>query len=138
MNMNENYGTVPRSISFYDLKHTPGAIGIMTRNIKEEVDALLWQFGFDTKYGVDFVERTHRALTTNQPITGVRIEGVERQDREWLESGLASTEAKIESCKDKTLRDELLKLNKTGTSDKAMVDKSVAKNVIKNQKECKG
>lgn len=133
--MNENYSGVPRSLSFIDLaKSVPGSIAIMQRNDKKEVDNLLWQFGFDTFTGYEFVECNHRALTTNQPIFGVRIEGVERGDKEWLESGLASTDAKIESCKDKTLREELLKLNKTGCSDRSMVDESTAKNTIKNQK----
>ena len=134
--MNENYSGVPRSLSFIDLaKSVPGSIAIMQRNDKKEVDNLLWQFGFDTFTGYEFVECNHRALTTNQPIFGVRIEGVERGDKEWLASGMASTDAKIESCKDKTLREELLKLNKTGSSDRAMVDQGAAKFAVKDQKE---
>lgn len=130
----DDFGTVPRTISFYDLKHTPGAIGIMQRNDKKEVDALLWQFGFNTKVGIDLVECHHRALTTNQPIFGVRIEGVERHDKEWLSSGLASTEAQIEAVKDKTMRDELIKMNKTGSSDKTWCNEETAKAVVRSEK----
>jgi hypothetical protein len=62
------------------------------------------------------------------------VEGWELTTPEWINSGNASLEARIESCKDKTLREELLRMNKTGTSDRAMTDERVAKNVIKNQK----
>lgn len=132
--MNENYSGIPRSISFVDLKLIPGGVGIMQRGNKDEVDNLLTNLGFDVKAGYTIDVCTHRALSTNEAVNGPRVNGYELMTKEWLNSGLASVDAKIESCKDKTLREELLKLNKTGCSDKSMTDESTAKTTIKNQK----
>jgi hypothetical protein len=112
----------------------PGGVGIMQRGDKHEIDNLLTNLGFDVKAGYTIDVCTHRALSTNEAVNGPRVNGYELMTKEWLESGLASVDAKIESCKDKTLREELLRMNKTGTSDRAMTDERVAKNVIKNQK----
>lgn len=124
----------PRSISFFDLKKIPGALGIMERNNPVEVGKLLEQLGYDLRLGYEVNVCHHRALTTNQAVYGPRIEGYESTSEEWLNSGNASLEAKMEACTDPTLREELVKLNKTGTSDKAMVDERVAKNVVKGEK----
>ena len=104
----------PRSLSFVDLASVPGAIGIMQRNNKQEVDNLLWQYGFDTKAGVQYLECLHRPLTadTNEPVKGILITGFERDDQEWLSGEFASFEAKLDACEDYELRDELLAMNK--------------------------
>lgn len=124
---------VPRSISFYDLKATPGAIGIMERNNKEEINNLLEQLGFDTRLGFEINVCQHRALTTNEVINGPRLDGYESLSKSWLESGNASMEAKLEAVKDKSLRDELLEMCKTGSSDKTWNNENTAKSVLKNQ-----
>ena len=126
---------VPRSISFTDLAKVPGAVKIMERNDKREIEQLLSQMGFDVRLGFEINVCTHRALTTNQAVHGPRIEGYELSTPEWLSSGMASVEARMESCEDHSLRDELLKLNKTGTSDKAMTDEGVAKSVVNKEKK---
>jgi hypothetical protein len=127
----------PRSISFTDLAKVPGAVGIMERNNKDEINNLLSQLGFDVKLGFEINVCHHRALSTNQAVYGPRVEGWELMTPEWINSDNSSVEAKVESCTDYTLREELLKLNKQGCSDRSMTDENVAKNVIKNQKECK-
>lgn len=126
---------VPRSISFVDLKCIPGAIGIMERNNPDEIMTLLKQLGFDEKMGYEINFCQHRALTTNEVINGPRIEGYESLSKEWLESGNASVEARMEAVDDITLRDELLELYRTGSADKTFQNEEVAKAVIKNQKK---
>lgn len=125
-----------RSISIIDLAKIPGAVGVIQRNKQEEIATLLHQIGFDTTYGWELNECLHRPLTakTNEPFFGIRVEGFERCDPEWLSSGLASAEAILDSCTDKTLRDELVRMNKQGSSDKTFQSESVAKNALKNQR----
>ena len=126
----------PRSLSFYDLKKcVPGAIGIMERNNEEEILNLLEQLGFDRKMGYEIEVCHHRALTTNEPVYGPRITGFESSSEEWIKSGKASAEAILDSCIDKTLRDELVKINRTGSSDKTFQNEETAKAVLKTQKK---
>ena len=124
----------PRNISFTDLAKIPGSIGIMERNNKEEINQLLSQLGFDVRLGYEINICHHRALTTNQAVYGPRIEGYESTSEEWLNSGNASLEAKMEACTDPTLRDALLEMCRTGSSDKTFQNKNVAKNALKNQR----
>lgn len=125
----------PRAISFIDLKCIPGAIGIMERNNKKEIETLLEQLGFDIKLGYEINVCHHRALTTNQPAYGPRVEGYESCSDEWISSGNASLEARMEAVKDPTLRDALLEMCRTGSSDKTFQNEDVAKSVLKNQKK---
>lgn len=124
----------PRSLSVFDLLKIPGASGVIQRNNKNEIDSLLLQLGFDVKLGYQMVHCLHRPLTSNKPVDGIRVEGWELMTPEWLASGNASVEARMESCTDYTLREELLKLNKTGCSDRSMTDEGVAKSVTKKEK----
>lgn len=126
-----------RSISIIDLAKIPGAVGVIQRNKQEEIATLLHQIGFDTSYGWQLNECLHRPLTakTNEPFFGIRVEGMERGDPEWLASGLASAEAILDSCTDKTLRDELVKMNKQGSADKTWGNEETAKSVIRKEIE---
>lgn len=125
----------PRSISFTDLAKIPGAVGIMERNKTEEINQLLSQLGFDIRLGYEINVCHHRALTTNQAVYGPRIEGYESTSEEWLNSGNASLEAKMEACTDPTLREELVKMCRTGSADKTFQNEETAKSVLKNQKK---
>lgn len=127
--------TTPRSLSFVDVAKIPGGIAIMQKNNKEEIDNLLFQYGFDIKYGWELVECSHRPLTSNQAVFGFRVEGIERVDQEWLDSGFASMEARMEAVKDPHLRDALLEMCRTGSSDKTFQNEDIAKSVLKNQKK---
>lgn len=124
---------VPRSISFVDLKMIPGAIGIMERNNKEEIENLLEQLGFDIKLGYEINVCHHRALTTNQAVYGPRLEGYESCSDAWLKSGNCSLEAKIEAVKDPHLREDLVQMNRTGSSDKTFQNEDTAKAVLRNE-----
>ena len=123
----------PRAISFVDLKCIPGAIGIMERNDKKEVETLLEQLGYDVKLGYEINVCHHRALTTNQAVYGPRIEGYESCSDEWLNSGNASLEAKIEAAKDPHLREALVEMNRTGSADKTWSNKDTAKAVVRSE-----
>ena len=125
----------PRAISFVDLKCIPGAIGIMERNDKKEIETLLEQLGFDIKLGYEINVCHHRALTTNQPVYGPRVEGYESCSDEQINSGNASLEARMEAVKDPHLRDALIELCRTGSSDKTFQNEDVAKSVLKSQKK---
>lgn len=128
----------PRAISFYDLKKcVPGAIGIMERNDPDEIMELLKNLGYDEKMGYEIEVCHHRALTTNEPVYGPRITGFESCSEEWLSSGLASAEAILDSCTDKTLRDELVRMNKQGSADKTWDNEETAKFVIRQEIETK-
>ena len=126
-----------RSISIIDLAKIPGAVGVIQRNKQEEIATLLHQIGFDTTYGWELNECLHRPLTakTNEPFFGIRVEGFERCDPEWIKSGLASAEAILDSCTDKTLRDELVRMNKQGSCDKTWGNEEAAKSVIRKEIE---
>ena len=126
---------VPRSISFVDLKCIPGAIGIMERNDEEEIKTLLEQLGFDVRLGYEINVCHHRALTTNEAIYGPRIEGYESVSDEWLNSGNASIEARMEAVDDHSLRDTLVEMSRTGSADKVWTNEDSAKAVLKNQKK---
>ena len=123
----------PRAISFVDLKCIPGAIGIMERNNKKEIETLLEQLGFDIKLGYEINVCHHRALTTNQPVYGPRVEGYESCSDEWLDSGFASFEAKVEAVQDKSLRDALLEMSRTGSADKTWINEDTAKSVVRSE-----
>ena len=126
---------VPRAISFVDLKCIPGAIGIMERNDEEEIKTLLEQLGFDVRLGYEINVCHHRALTTNEAIYGPRIEGYESVSDEWLNSGNASIEARMEAVDDHSLRDTLVEMSRTGSADKVWTNEDSAKAVLKNQKK---
>lgn len=124
-----------RSISIVDLAKIPGAVEVIQRNKQEEVANLLHQIGFDTTYGWELNECLHRPLTakTKEPFFGIRVKGFERCDPEWIKSGYASAEAILDSCTDNTLRDELVRINKQGSADKAWHSEETAKSVIRQE-----
>ena len=125
----------PRAVSFVDLAKIPGGIAIMQRNNKQEIDNLLEQLGFDLKLGWQLMECLHRPLTSNQAVFGFRVEGYESCSDEWINSGFASLEARMEAVKDPHLRDALLEMCRTGSSDKTFQNEDTAKSVLKNQKK---
>lgn len=125
----------PRNLSFRDLAKVPGAIKIMQNGSKEEIDNLLYQYGYDIHVGYEIENRYHRPLTSNEVVYGPYIMGYERQDQEWLNSGFASLEARMEAVKDPSLRDALIEMCRTGSSDKTFQNEDVAKSVLKNQKK---
>jgi hypothetical protein len=125
-----------RAISLFDLKKVPGAVGIIQRNNKKEVEALLNQYGFDVDAGYEFEDCWHRPLTQvgNQAVYGVRIVGLERTDPSWIKSGNASWEARVEALSDPELRADLKKMGRVSCEDRAFTDEEAAKQFIKKEK----
>lgn len=123
----------PRNLSFSDLAKVPGAVKIMQSGKKEEIDNLLHQYGYDVRIGYEIENKYHRSLTSNEVVFGPYIMGFERQDKEWIESGFASLEAKIEAVKDPHLREDLVQMNRTGSSDKTFQNEDTAKAVLRNE-----
>lgn len=123
----------PRNLSFSDLAKVPGAVKIMQTGKKEEIDNLLHQYGYDVRIGYEIENKYHRSLTSNEVVYGPYIIGFERQDKEWLKSGFASLEAKIEATKDPHLREDLVQMNRTGSSDKTFQNEDIAKAVLRNE-----
>lgn len=78
-------------------------------NIKSDARVLLWNLGIDTDFGIEvqegMVHRTKLCGVSNCP----RMVGHERIDKEWLQGGYATDEAK-EFTKDITLAAELNRL----------------------------
>lgn len=123
----------PRNMSFSDLAKVPMAIKIMQNGNKEEIDNLLYQYGYDVKIGYEIEDKYHRSLTNNEVVYGPYIMGYERQDQEWLDSGFASFEAKVEAVQDKSLRDALLEMSRTGSADKTWINEDTAKAVVRSE-----
>lgn len=63
----------------------------------EAFKELLFKHGADTAYDVELVVDTHRMRTSNKAHTGRRWVFVERTDRKWIQSGLATIEAYMAS-----------------------------------------
>ena len=123
----------PRNMSFSDLAKVPMAIKIMQNGNKEEIDNLLYQYGYDVKIGYEIEDKYHRSLTSNEVVYGPYIMGYERQDQEWLNSGFASMEARMEAVTDPHLRQALLEMCKTGSSDKTWSNEDTAKAVVRSE-----
>lgn len=80
-------------------------------NNKELMEEVLWELGLDTSQPYTFNDCLHRALTTNIPVQGVRIEGYARSDKEWLNDKYVPIEDIAYGMKDKSFGKELNNLN---------------------------
>lgn len=110
------------SLSFYDLGKVNGFDHAVVLGNKREVERILFENGLNVSEKYEYARNTHRTLEGKQ-YTGVRVEGVERTDPEWIASGCASMQAKIEAgTEDITLRHVLRRMSYQGISDKAIID----------------
>lgn len=80
-------------------------------NNTKVMEEVLWELGLDTSQPYVFNECLHRALTTNIPVQGVRIEGYARSDKEWLNDKYVPVEDIAYGMKDKSFGRELNSLN---------------------------
>jgi hypothetical protein len=99
-------------LSFYDLDQIVGFKSAKETNNLQELDRILWQCGLDISKGHCIRKCLHRPRSSNIPYDGLRFEGTERVDKEYLISGLASTEAKL-FTEDSSLREALRQLDPT-------------------------
>ena len=101
-------------ISEYDLQDEDIQVCIEALGLEE----VLYQIGFDKNHWIgetnnfyEVMECTHRTRT-GKVVTGKRYMSVERLDDEWLNSGLASSEAKDASRADLSYLKEIKAISK--------------------------
>jgi len=102
--------SVPYSLSFYDLLQYPLFKMAAKQDDKGLMNTIFYEAGIDTSKEFELVEVLHRPVSSKEPWFGLRVQGEERLDKLWLESGVASLEAKL-FTKDKSLRDTLASLD---------------------------
>lgn len=79
-----------------DLLSFPESKDVVVREDEEALKEILYSLGFDVyKYGYEYQIVLHRPLTTNKPIKTGRFIGYERDDEEWLNSGMCSEEKRL-------------------------------------------
>lgn len=102
------------ALSFHDLYLVDGFKEAVDSGNKKVFEAILNTNGMNTTLGYEIVACRHRTIN-NIEYEGFRVEGFERTDRQWLLTGCASLEARIEACNDKHLRKELRRMSYQGT-----------------------
>lgn len=111
------------NLSFDDLYKVSGfveAVRALSTDNDAPIKAILFTNGMDVTQPVTYATNTHRTLTGKQ-YTGIRVEGMERTDPDWIASGCASMEAKIEAGTDDiTLRQVLRRMKYEGIQDKVI------------------
>lgn len=102
------------ALSFHDLDMVDGFREAMEFDNKKIFESILFTNGMDTKLGYELVACNHRTINKIE-YYGIRVEGFERTDKAWIDTGCASLEAQIESTKDKSLRKTLRVMSYQGT-----------------------
>lgn len=102
------------ALSFHDLNLIDGFNEAYTTSNKKVFEAILFTNGFDVSLGYEMVACNHRTIN-NIEYYGIRVEGFERTDKAWIDTGCASMEAQIEASKDKSLRHTLRQMSYQGT-----------------------
>ncbi len=128
---------ITRNISVYDLMFYPESKQAILNSDKKALDKILFDLGMDIKIGYELREFSHRPLKKNDNLGwyGGCFVGFERQDYSWTQSEHCSWENRIE-LSGSEMRDELLRLGRQGSSEKAFVNESSAKKAIaKEQRE---
>jgi len=87
--------SVPISYSFKDLLLHPLFKMAAKQDDKELMKQCFWEMGIDTSKPYEIVNCLHRSRLDNTPWQGDMVAGLERLDKEWLQSEYASYEAKI-------------------------------------------
>lgn len=111
---NDKLAAPPIFISEYDLQDEDIQVCIEALGLEE----VLYQIGFDKNHWIgetnnfyEVMECTHRTRT-GKVVTGKRYVSVERLDEAWLNSGLASSEAKDASRADLSYLKEIKAISK--------------------------
>lgn len=94
-------------LSFSDLDKLQGWKEAWKSSNIEQVEKLLFKVGVDLEFGWEIVVNNHRPRTSNLPVYGPRFEFKEREDKEFIQSGMKTVEDIINSCSDSSLRLEL-------------------------------
>lgn len=111
---NDKVGSPPIYVSEWDLADEDIQVCIEALGLEE----VLYQIGFDkerwfneTDSFYEILECKHKTRT-GKIVEGKRYSGHERLDNAWLESGLASEEAKMLSRRDRSYLAEIRNLSK--------------------------
>lgn len=102
------------NLSFHDLFLVDGFKEAFESNNVKVFEAILNTNGMDVSLGYEQVHSTHRTIN-NILYTGIRIQGFERTDQDWINTGCASIEAQIRAVKDAETRKHLRRMNYVGT-----------------------
>ena len=108
---------VPYSLSFYDLLQYPLFKMAAKQNDEGLMKEVFYQAGMDTSKEFELVEVLHRPVSSKEPWFGLRVQGEERLDKEWLSAGCASFEAKTYTP-DASLRQVLNQLDPRNAANK--------------------
>ena len=111
---NDKLAAPPIFISEYDLQDEDIQVCIEALGLEE----VLYQIGFDKNHWIgetnnfyEVMECTHRTRT-GKVVTGKRYVSVERLDDAWLNSGIASSEAKDASRADLSYLKQIKEISK--------------------------
>ncbi len=126
---------VPRNVSFYLLMQDEKAKKVIESGDEEAFKKILFDWGIDTDDHYEIVSCEHRPLE-NQPLifNGPMVKGSERLDLDWLNSGYASWEARVEAIDDSAMRADLKEMSRQGCADKTWLNEDTAKAVAKNER----
>ena len=94
------------NISLADLMTIDGFPEAYGEKNKDALEAILYGCGVEVSKDYEWHYCQHRRIN-NEIVTCDRLEGHERFDREWLDSGYSSYDARIDSYKDIDFRVEL-------------------------------
>lgn len=99
-------------LSMYDLMSDKVFAKAVLEGDIDTVNKLLYLVGVDVLRGYTITNRVHRPLMSRDklPIEGGVLVYVERQDKEWIQSGCASIDAVINSSTDEFLREDLWRI----------------------------
>lgn len=113
-------------LSFSDLDKLQGWKEAWKSGDINDVEFLLYRAGVDLGFGWEIVVNNHRPRTSNLPVYGSRFEFKEREDKEFIQSGMKAVEDIINSCSDSSMRLELKGMSRRDNNT-ANVSKHISK-----------
>ena len=124
------------NLSFHILMQHPPFKEAVQKEDKESFEKILYECGVDVEAGYEIVVCEHRPYTDKPfAVTCPMVQGVERQDSEWLNNPLCSWEVKKEVIRDPHLRAELKHMSREGSSERAFTNEQAAKAAIRREKK---
>lgn len=109
------------NLSFHDLHMVDGFREAYDSQNVKVFEAILQTNGMDMDLGYELVYSTHRTIN-NILYSGVRVQGFERTDPDWIATGCASIEAQIRSVKDADVRKQLRVMSYVGSQHPSQVE----------------
>lgn len=91
-------------LSWVDLEKDPDFTNAWKAQDLNMVESLLYKYGCDLNSGWTLNYCAHRPRTSNQAVNSVRFEFKERNDKEFIASGMKAVEDIINDCDDCAMR----------------------------------